>query len=113
MESVDRVILGLIPTSQCGYETACRHINRSSGGWLHIHGTVNSKPVAMATLGKRHCWKNWGEQVCKDITDLLQAGSHDHGGWITRVAHIEHVKNYAPHIDHIVVDIECRRSKLI
>lgn len=106
---MDRVILGLIPSSQCGYATACRHINPLSGGWLHIHGTVNSKPVAMVKNTKSQCWNNWGEQVCKEINELLCV-SHDHTSWITRLSHVEHVKSYAPHIDHIVVDIECRRS---
>lgn len=106
---MDRVILGLIPSSRCAYKTACRHINPSSGGWLHIHGTVNSKPVAAPTITKRQCWNNWGEQVCKEISSLLHR-SHDLTSWITRLSHVEHVKSYAPHVDHIVVDIECRRS---
>ena len=109
---MDRVILGLIPSSQCAYKAACRHINPSSGGWLHIHGTVNSKPTPMATTTKRQCWNNWGEQVCKEINDLL-CDLHHMTSWSTRLSHIEHVKSYAPHIDHIVVDIECRHSNQV
>lgn len=63
----------------------------------------------MVTVTKNQCWSNWGKQVCKEVNDLLQQ-SHDHTKWITRLSHVEHVKSYAPHIDHIVVDIECHRS---
>jgi len=27
--------------------------------------------------------------------------------WTTEVLHVEHVKSYAPHIDHIVIDVKC------
>ena len=62
----------------------------------------------MVTVNKTQRWYDWGQEVCGEINDLL-CGSHDHTSWITRLSHVEHVKSYAPHIDHIVADIECRR----
>lgn len=34
--------LGLIPSSEPGWETACAALKRCSGGILHIHGNVES-----------------------------------------------------------------------
>ena len=37
----DRVNLGLIPSSEAGWETACAALRNDRGGWLHIHGNVS------------------------------------------------------------------------
>ena len=44
----DRVNLGLIPSSERGWPVACALLNPESGGWLHIHGNVTSKPDKQA-----------------------------------------------------------------
>ena len=36
----DRVNLGLIPSSEEGWPTACAALKTLTGGWLHIHGNV-------------------------------------------------------------------------
>jgi len=96
----------LIPSSKCGYETACRHANTKTGTWMHIHGVVNSKPAAMETaIGKKQCWYRWAGQVMMEIKELLMTLHNT--PWSVRMDHIEHVKSYAPHMDHVVVDIHC------
>ena len=48
----------------------------------------------------------WGQYTQKKITDLLQStwGTR----WEVEIVHIENVKSYAPHIDHIVIDLSCK-----
>lgn len=54
----------------------------------------------------RDAWKTWAENTASYIAELLRdlVG----GLWKTNIKHIEHVKSYAPHIHHIVLDLECR-----
>ena len=39
VDQFDRVSLGLLPSSEGGWGTAVKALHRSTGGWLHIHGT--------------------------------------------------------------------------
>nr|XP_014341597.1 PREDICTED: tRNA wybutosine-synthesizing protein 2 homolog isoform X2 [Latimeria chalumnae] len=169
----DRVNLGLIPSSEEGWPTACQLLRKDNGGVLHIHQNVTSCPEkegglfcvsrdttdasfppAVQGVGKaestetRGCvsgstensdavqdsvlkhhrpesagtsgklvpsgkkalvkpeWQMWAELAESRISSLLQ----DMYGkcWRTKILHIEHVKSYAPHIDHLVLDLECR-----
>ena len=56
---------------------------------------------------KMQKWSIWATDKVAIIKQMLE-DSHAVGEWVCRVAHIEHVKSYAPRIDHIVVDMECR-----
>nr|XP_046262943.1 tRNA wybutosine-synthesizing protein 2 homolog [Scatophagus argus] len=118
----DRVNLGLIPSSEEGWPVACRLLKRTTGGVLHIHQNVSSPLPDMAAIpaiddvperisGKaadREVWQAWADDTANRITSLLK----DITGalWITNIQHIEHVKSYAPHVHHIVLDLECRPS---
>ncbi|XP_078403297.1 tRNA wybutosine-synthesizing protein 2 homolog [Cetorhinus maximus] len=51
-------------------------------------------------------WQAWAESVALRIKNLLET-LHEMPWW-TNILHIEHVKSYAPHIDHVVLDLECR-----
>ncbi|XP_037765317.1 tRNA wybutosine-synthesizing protein 2 homolog isoform X1 [Chelonia mydas] len=58
---------------------------------------------AAATRAK---WQRWAETTGARIRVLLQ---QLHGKpWRTNILHIEPVKSYAPHVYHIVLDLECR-----
>lgn len=119
----DRVNLGLIPSSEDGWPVACRLLRRKTGGVLHIHQNVTS-PVALLTqagrvhdgdthrvsrrTADREVWQAWAEDTAKRIACLLQDVTGGH--WRTDICHIEHVKSYAPHVHHIVLDLECRPS---
>ncbi|KAG6932678.1 tRNA methyltransferase 12 -like protein [Chelydra serpentina] len=51
-------------------------------------------------------WQRWAETTGARIRVLLQ---QLHGKpWRTNILHIEPVKSYAPHMYHIVLDLECR-----
>lgn len=118
----DRVNLGLIPSSEDGWPVACRLLRRSTGGIFHIHHNVTS-PISQTKVtpeiregtervsGKRtdsEAWQTWANDTAKRFRALLKDVTGTE--WRTHVQHIEHVKSYAPHIHHVVLDLECRPS---
>ena len=52
-------------------------------------------------------WLDWAKYVAQTLLKHLKK-SHDNQSWNVKIKHIEHVKSYAPHIDHVVLDVECR-----
>ena len=56
-------------------------------------------------------WLDWASYVAESLLWHLTK-SHDNKTWNVHVQHIEHVKSYAPHIDHLVLDVECRPSQI-
>lgn len=56
--------------------------------------------------GKGH-WLVWASIVADRMQELL-AQCNAGTGWKVMVRHLEHVKSYGPHVDHLVVDLECR-----
>ncbi|NWI58020.1 TYW2 protein, partial [Calyptomena viridis] len=132
----DRVNLGLIPSSEEGWPVACRVLKKDTGGVLHIHHNVETPTVPTPVLpaqqgspeatssdgevqhpmedaGKeavgariRPEWQRWAEVTATRIQGLL---AELHGRpWCTSIVHIEAVKSYAPHVHHLVLDLECR-----
>ncbi|NXP12924.1 TYW2 protein, partial [Thinocorus orbignyianus] len=131
----DRVNLGLIPSSEEGWPVACRVLKKATGGVLHIHHNVETPPALAPTqtpvlqaeagspegpssdgpadsgkemLGARMrpAWQRWAEATAARIRGLLV---ELHGQpWSTSILHIEVVKSYAPHVHHLVLDLECR-----
>lgn len=110
----DRVNLGLIPSSEDGWPVACRLLKRSTGGILHIHhnvaSTMTNKDSSLenfsARRNDREEWQVWATDTAKRFTSLLKNTTGTE--WTAHVQHIEHVKSYAPHIHHVVLDLECR-----
>ncbi|KAJ8015736.1 hypothetical protein DPEC_G00029250 [Dallia pectoralis] len=118
----DRVNLGLLPSSEDGWPVACRLLRKTTGGVLHIHQNVTTPPhhsvgeeVDVYTRepdrgspkrSDREAWSVWAKDTAVRIVSLLHDISE--GRWTTDVQHIEHVKSYAPHIHHVVLDLECR-----
>lgn len=115
---------------------ACRVLKKNTGGVLHIHHNVETPPAqgpalpaewgspeaagsagevqhptedgGKETLGARLRpeWQRWAEATATRIQGLL---AELHGRpWRTSVLHIEAVKSYAPHVHHLVLDLECR-----
>ncbi|XP_022070307.2 tRNA wybutosine-synthesizing protein 2 homolog [Acanthochromis polyacanthus] len=114
----DRVNLGLIPSSEDGWPVACRLLKKTTGGILHVHQNVTS-PLHNAAAddathrvsGKkadREVWQAWADDTSNHIASLLR--NITGALWITNIRHIEHVKSYAPHVHHVVLDLECRPS---
>ncbi|XP_017674779.1 PREDICTED: tRNA wybutosine-synthesizing protein 2 homolog isoform X1 [Lepidothrix coronata] len=128
-DMADRVNLGLIPSSEEGWPVACRVLKKETGGVLHIHHNVETPPAPTPVLPAewgspeaqhpmedtgnktvgariRAEWQRWAETTATRIQGLLV---ELHGRpWHTRVLHIEAVKSYAPHVHHLVLDLECR-----
>ena len=81
----DRVFLGLLPSSEEGLETALEVLS-PSGGTLHVHGLAPSKDHS-----------SW-------VGDLLSSASSLRPG--SELSHeLTRVKSYAPHWDHVVLDL--------
>ena len=85
------------------YKTACP-LNTSS------QSAAESITFDKSLSVKQAAWCAWGKEVAMKIAALLQekqplAASRQ---WRVTLRHIEHVKSYAPHVDHLVVDLECR-----
>ncbi|XP_051514101.1 tRNA wybutosine-synthesizing protein 2 homolog [Myxocyprinus asiaticus] len=123
----DRVNLGLIPSSEEGWPVACRLLKKSTGGILHIHQNVTTplhhqtpehssaidvkkssavKESPLRIQKDMEVWTAWARdtasRICLLLLDITGAT------WRTNIMHIEHVKTYAPHISHVVLDLECR-----
>ncbi|XP_075691726.1 tRNA wybutosine-synthesizing protein 2 homolog isoform X2 [Rhinoderma darwinii] len=113
----DRVNLGLIPTSEAGYLVACRVLKKNTGGMLHIHHNVdcfiNKHEVSNKNIlaedsvnSPRMMWRKWAESTEIKIQTFLQEVHNT--PWQTSIVRIEKVKSYAPHVDHVVLDLDCR-----
>jgi len=81
----DRVFLGLLPSSEEGLEVALGVLS-PSGGTLHLHGLAPSKDHV-----------SWVDGVCSSTSSLRPESDLSHS--LTRV------KSYAPHWDHVVLDL--------
>ncbi|MEJ1271665.1 tRNA methyltransferase 12 [Cricetulus griseus] len=122
-DAADRVNLGLLPSSEAGWPVACRVLRKDAGGILHIHQNVESfsgkspqkgvpedepgaPPGDPLPAAARPEWRSWAASAGARIAALLQ---QVHGKqWSTRVLRVHPVKSYAPHVDHLVLDLECR-----
>ena len=112
----ERVNLGLIPSSKEGWLTACRALKPHSGGWLHIHSCVSSRQEGIdqeVKESKKSVWARWANDTAAEVLSLLQESHLTACPWSVTVALVTHVKSYAPHIDHVVVDLECRPSQKV
>jgi tRNA wybutosine-synthesizing protein 2 len=58
-------------------------------------------------LNKKRQWTGWADDVSQKIHELM-CSTHPNTNWKIITSHIEHVKSYAPHVDHVVLDLECR-----
>jgi tRNA G37 N-methylase Trm5 len=93
----DRVILGLLPSSEGGWSTAVKALRLDTGGWLHIHGNV---PVREALA--------WLEWLCVRLKEYLGKNDIDcelYRDWIVLGHHLEKVKSFAPTVNHYVADV--------
>ena len=94
-----RVSLGLLPTSAAGYATAAAVLNRETGGWLHVHENVHRAAVE----------DGWTDRLVARLQTCFD--DLPGGGWVLEARHVSRVKSYAPRVDHVVVDVECRPGR--
>ena len=90
---VDRVSLGLLPSSEGGWRTAIRALKVPSGGWLHIHANVPSLEM--------ESWTLW---LCHRLKILAQEEDKPNNWWFL-CDHVERVKSFAPTVFHYVADV--------
>lgn len=83
----DRVILGLLPTSEKSFEAAMEVLS-DSGGVMHIHG-----------LAKPDEYSEWAEDVMRRICNFREV-------FRARKIAVNRIKSYAPRWDHVVLDVE-------
>ncbi len=90
---VDRVSLGLLPSSEGGWRTAIRALKVPSGGWLHVHANVPAQEM--------ESWTFW---LCHELNILSQEEGKPKDWWIL-CDHVERVKSFAPTVFHYVADV--------
>ncbi len=83
----DRIIMGLLPTSERSFEAAMEVLS-DSGGVIHVHG-----------LAKPDEYSEWAEGVMTEICNYREGSS------VRKIA-VNRVKSYAPRWDHVVLDLE-------
>ena len=83
----DRVILGLLPTAEGGYELAINCLKKI-GGCLHIHGIAPASDH-----------DSWVDETITKLSNL----NHDFS--ISESSRVR-IKSHAPHWDHLVLDVE-------
>ena len=86
----DRVLLGLLPTAEESYHVALKCI-KEEGGMLHIHGLSPS---------------NNHEKFLLETSEKLQKIDYN---YIITNYKINKIKSYAPHWDHLVLDIQIEK----
>ena len=76
---------------------------------LAINSVCDSKSLKFRKkCAQKPDWLKWATEACLRINDILYEIHKTK--WNTRVLHIEHVKSYAPHVDHLVADVLCLPS---
>ncbi|KAI9139933.1 S-adenosyl-L-methionine-dependent methyltransferase [Paraphysoderma sedebokerense] len=92
--TADRVQLGLIPSSEQGYELAVRSLDPLKGGWIHVHGNV--------VEGRESHW-------CDDLVLRFKNIFKDIRGsqWKIEIVWLERVKSFKPRVWHCVADMKC------
>ncbi|CAI5474529.1 unnamed protein product [Closterium sp. Yama58-4] len=94
----DRVLLGLIPSSEASWRTAIRCLKPKEGGVAHVHGNVVDVEE-----------QQWTDHVVWEFEKLAREEGRS---WEVKAVHLERVKWYAPHIRHVVLDVCCKPKDL-
>ena len=83
----DRVVLGLLPTAEKSYHIALNCL-KENGGILHIHGLSSSDNHQELVIQTK--------KILEEINKNYEVKNID----------INKIKSYAPHWDHLVLDVE-------
>ena len=93
VDLVDRVSLGLLPSSEGGWRTAVRALKATTGGWLHVHANVPAQEI--------ESWTLW---LCHSLKTLANEEGRPDDWWVL-CDHVERVKSFAPTVFHYVADV--------
>jgi tRNA wybutosine-synthesizing protein 3 len=87
----DRVLLGLLPSSEASWPLAVRCL-KPDGGVLHVHmNVVDNNPSDIDA---------WAEQTLRTFGSLAE---DENRPWELEIIEIRKVKWYAPHVRHCVL----------
>ena len=103
------------------YKTACLALNPTTGGTLHIHGNVRTEKEVETTVicdpnisdqtSGNPSWRKWSLERAKTLSEIFhEIGTENpslKSEWKLELIHLEHVKSFAPHVDHLVLDVKC------
>jgi tRNA wybutosine-synthesizing protein 3 len=92
----DRVLLGLLPSSEASWPLAVRCL-KPDGGVLHVHMNVVDKNPG--DIGA------WGDKTLSTFNTLAQMENRQ---WELEIIEIRKVKWYAPHIRHCVLILKAQ-----
>jgi len=112
----DHVNLGMIPSSESTWQCGCAILKKEVGGILHIHANVDvmSSFTTSADFGGGQSvpvdWIQWSHKCCESLNSIFQE-MYPEESWNVKVIGMFKVKSYAPHVDHVVFDVECRPAK--
>ncbi|MED5485313.1 MAG: hypothetical protein VYE59_01710 [Candidatus Thermoplasmatota archaeon] len=87
---INRVMLGLLPSSEMSWELAINSLD-PKGGILHLHGNASAKKE-----------KEWADKVINKLEIISDTNNRN---FKFELLHIEKVKSYAPKVNHVVLDI--------
>ncbi|KAL5362384.1 S-adenosyl-L-methionine-dependent methyltransferase [Aspergillus floccosus] len=95
--SIRHVNLGLLPTSQDAWDSACKMTDIEKGGWIHVHENVDAQHIEKKK-----------DEVTTEVARLRSQamGLSQIVESTAKCRHIEEVKTYAPGVMHCVFDIE-------
>ena len=96
--TADRVLLGLLPSSELAWPLAVEALRPTKGGWLHVHANVHESER-----------KEWVERLLTTLTGYAASlpGKEYRVQWQFTLEHLEIVKSYAPRVHHVVADVRC------
>ncbi|AFZ79050.1 hypothetical protein BEWA_018950 [Theileria equi strain WA] len=125
-----RVFLGLIPYSECAWESSLRAIDKEYGGMIHVHGVselivlqsisyfklikstekwpiLDEGNTSVCKPSRSEAWKTqFPQHVLKSFHELCKSSPIMEGrSWTLEILHVEVVKKYSPYKYHIVVDL--------
>lgn len=122
-DTADRVLLGLLPTSQMSWASAARVLKRS-GGVIHVHENVHEASLQRASGASRSrcrdssaCWFANASDCETSFEAFVVRRFEEYFRQLRKpmrvmAEHTEVVKSYAPRVLHVVVDLRCIAADL-
>jgi tRNA G37 N-methylase Trm5 len=96
----DRVVVGLLPSSDHVWSLAVRCLKNETGGILHLHGNVKK--------GDEENWKTYVIQTLEGLCEQLKGRKTIRFPWVIEIIQMKCIKSYAPKIHHYVMDVRCQ-----
>lgn len=104
------------------YKTACLALNPTTGGILHVHGNVRTQKdpiinmICDSNISESYLpsgnpsWRKWSVETAKTFAEIFREIRNENPSfkseWKLELIHLQHVKSFAPHVDHLVLDIK-------